>query len=98
MLAIFEDAHWADSTSLELLEIILERVPRLPVLFVMTFRPEFRPPRIGDAHVTLLTLARLRPRETAALAERVAGDKPLPAEILARSSNAQTAYPYLLRS
>jgi len=98
VLAIFEDAHWADSTSLELLEIILERVPRLPVLFVMTFRPEFRPPRIGDAHVTLLTLARLRPRETAALAERVAGDKPLPAEILARSSNAQTAYPYLLRS
>ena len=84
VLAIFEDAHWADSTSLELLEIILERVPRLPVLFVMTFRPEFRPPRIGDAHVTLLTLARLRPRETAALAERVAGDKPLPAEILAQ--------------
>ncbi len=84
VLVIFEDAHWADSTSLELIEIILEHVPRLPVLFVMTFRPEFQPPRIGEAHVTLLTLARLDQRETATLAERVAGDKPLPAEVLAQ--------------
>ena len=82
VLAIFEDAHWSDSTTQELLNIILERVPRLPVLFVVTFRPEFQPPWIGEAHVTLLTLGRLDRRETAALAERVAGGKSLPAEIV----------------
>ena len=41
VLVIFEDAHWSDSTTLELLDIILARVPRLRVLFVVTFRPEF---------------------------------------------------------
>src|SRR5690348_11647537 len=40
-LLVFEDAHWIDSTSLELLERIAERVPRLPALMVITFRPEF---------------------------------------------------------
>jgi class 3 adenylate cyclase/predicted ATPase len=84
VLMIFEDAHWADSTSLELMQIIVERVPRLPVLFVLTFRPEFQPTWIGEAHVTMLTLGRLGQRETAALAERVAGSKLLPAEILAQ--------------
>ena len=82
VLVIFEDAHWSDSTTLELLDIILARVPRLRVLFVVTFRPEFRPPWIGEAYVTFLTLGRLGERETAALAERVAGGKALPSEIL----------------
>src|SRR5262245_66558915 len=41
VLAIFEDAHWADSTSLELLDRMIERVAGLPVLLVITFRPEF---------------------------------------------------------
>jgi class 3 adenylate cyclase len=82
VLVVFEDVHCCDSTSLELLDVILERVPRLPVLVVITFRPEFQPHWTVEAHVTLLTLGRLGQRETAALAERVAGGKPLPAEIL----------------
>ena len=82
VLVIFEDLQWVDSTSLELLEMILERVPRLPVLFVITFRPEFQPPWTGEAHVTLLTLGRLGQRETEALVEQVAGGKSLSAEIL----------------
>ena len=82
VLVIFQDVQWVDSTSLELLEIILQRVPRLPVLFVITFRPEFQPPWTGEAHVTLLTLGRLGQRETEALVEQVAGGKSLPDEIL----------------
>ena len=82
VLVVFEDVHWCNSTSLELLDVILERVPRLPVLVVITFRPEFQPHWTVEAHVTLLTLGRLGQRETAALAERVAGGKSLPAEIL----------------
>jgi predicted ATPase len=53
-----------------------------PVLFVITFRPEFQPPWTGEAHVTLLTLGRLGQREIEALVEQVAGGKSLPAEIL----------------
>ena len=71
-----------DSTSLELLDRLAERVRRLPVLMVVTFRPEFEPPWTGQAQVTSLTLSRLGQRETKALAGRVAGGKALPAEIL----------------
>jgi len=75
---LFEDAHWIDSTSLDLLDRIAERVRRLPVLMVVTFRPEFEPPWTGQAQVTSLTLSRLGQRETKALAVRVAGGKTLP--------------------
>ena len=84
VLFIFEDAHWADSTSLELLERIAERVLRLPVLLIVTHRPNFEPPWTGELQVTSLTLSRLGRRESAALTERVAGDKTLPTEILCR--------------
>jgi class 3 adenylate cyclase/tetratricopeptide (TPR) repeat protein len=82
VLLLFEDAHWADSTSLELLDRIAERVRRLSVLMVVTYRPDFEPPWIGQAQVTCLTLSRLGQRETRALAGRVAGGKTLPDEIL----------------
>jgi tetratricopeptide (TPR) repeat protein len=82
VLMIFEDAHWIDSTSLELVEMIVERVPRLPVLFLLTFRPEIDLPWTGLPHVTALTMGRLGQRETERLAERVAGGKTLPIEIL----------------
>ena len=84
MLFLFEDAHWSDSTSLELLDRIAERVRRLPVLMVVTFRPEFEPPWTGQAGVTSVTLSRLGQRETKALIGRVAGGKTLPVEILDR--------------
>ena len=84
VLFLFEDAHWIDSTSLDLLDRVAERVRRLPVLMVVTFRPEFEPPWTGQAQVTSLTLSRLGQRETTALAVRVAGGKTLPVEILDR--------------
>jgi class 3 adenylate cyclase/predicted ATPase len=83
-LLIFEDAHWADSTSLELLDRMVELAPSLPVLVIVAFRPEFSPPWMGQAHVTLLSLKRLERRETAALVEGVTGGKSLPPEILDR--------------
>ena len=83
-LLIFEDAQWADSTSLELLDRMVELAPRLPVLMIVTFRPEFSSPWMGQAHVTSLSLSRLAPREMAALVEGVTGGKSLPAEILDR--------------
>jgi class 3 adenylate cyclase/tetratricopeptide (TPR) repeat protein len=84
VLFLFEDAHWIDSTSLELLDRIAERVRRLPMLMVVTFRPEFEPLWTGQAQVTSLTLSRLGKRDTKELVGRVAGGKTLPVEILDR--------------
>ena len=84
VLLVFEDAQWVDQTSLELLERVAERVPNLPVLMVITFRPEFEPPWTGQAQVTSLTLSRLGQRDTASLVERLAEGKMLPSEITDR--------------
>ena len=84
VLFVVEDAHWIDSTSLELLERITERIRRLPALMVVTYRPEFEPPWIGESEVTSLTLSRLGRRESTALIEHVAGGRSLPTEILSR--------------
>ena len=74
MLMIFEDAHWIDPTSREQLDRVVDRVQGLPVLLIVTFRPEFLPPWTGQAHVTTLTLNRLDRSESAALVQRIAGD------------------------
>ncbi|MCP3467848.1 AAA family ATPase [Bradyrhizobium sp. CCGUVB23] len=79
---IFEDAHWADPTSLELLTVTLERVPRLRVLLLITARPEFTPPWPGHAHVTTVSLTRLNRRNGAALVERITAGKTLPEEVM----------------
>ena len=84
VLFLFEDAHWIDSTSLDLLDRIAERIRRLPVLMLVTFRPEFEPPWTGQAQVTSMILSRLGQRETKTLVGRVAGGKTLPVEILDR--------------
>ena len=82
VLMLFEDAHWIDPTSLELLTLTVARASRLPLLLLVTARPEFSPPWPADAHVTMLPLARLGRREGMTLVERSAGGKALPAEIL----------------
>jgi hypothetical protein len=41
VLAVFEDVHWIDPTSMELLDLIVDRIPKMPVLLIITFRPEF---------------------------------------------------------
>jgi class 3 adenylate cyclase/predicted ATPase len=82
VLMIFEDAHWIDPSSRELLDTTIERVARLPVLLVITFRPEFHPPWTGQSHVTTLNLSRLGRREGAALAGSVARNNVLPVEII----------------
>ena len=84
VLLIYEDVHWIDPTSLELLGLTVERIQRLPVLLIITFRPEFTPPWSGQPHVTALALTRLGRRDGAAMVEQVAGGKALPAEIRAQ--------------
>ena len=76
--------HWIDPTTQELLGLAIERIQRLPVLALITFRPEFTPPWSGQPHVSALALTRLGRRDGAALVERVVGDKALPAEVSAQ--------------
>ena len=72
-MMVFEDLHWSDPTSREFLDLLVERIERLPVLLIATFRPEFHPPWTGLRQVTLLTLARLERSLCTTLVERIAG-------------------------
>ena len=81
VLMIFEDAHWTDPTSLEVFGRVVDEISVLPVLLIVTFRPEFDPPWIGQPHVTALTINRLTQRDVGAMIDRVVGNKLLPASI-----------------
>ena len=79
---IFEDVHWIDPTSLEVLGRTVDRLKTLGVLLIVTYRPEFDPPWIGLPHITAVTVNRLGQREIAAMIDRVAGNKALTANII----------------
>ena len=81
-MMVFEDAHWIDPTSRELLDLTLDRVRAAAVLLVVTFRPEFQHAWGGQPHVTMLALNRLGGRDGAALVERLAGNAGLSREIV----------------
>ena len=81
---LVEDIHWIDPSSLEAFEAIVARARDLPILAVMTHRPEFSPPWAGHGHATLHSLDRLGHGEGRAIVERVAGGKTMPAEVLER--------------
>ena len=82
-LMIVEDAHWADPTSLEVFGRTVGQIKTLPVLLIVTFRPEFNAPWSGRSHVTSLVLNRLGEREAAAIIVRLVGNKELPADVMA---------------
>ncbi len=75
VLVVFEDAHWMDPTTLELLDVIVDQIRKLPVLLLVTYRPEFNPPWAGHAHATTLALNRLGNREVTAMADYVTGNR-----------------------
>ena len=83
VLMIFEDAHWVDPTSLEVFGRTVDQIKTLPVLLIVTFRPEFSAPWAGRSHVTSLALKRLGEREAAAIIARIVGNKDLPADVTA---------------
>ena len=82
-LMIVEDAHWVDPTSLEVFGRTVDQIKTLPVLLIVTFRPEFDAPWAGRSHVTSLALNRLGEREAAAIIARIVGNKDLPADVAA---------------
>jgi class 3 adenylate cyclase/predicted ATPase len=81
VLVVFEDVHWIDPTSLEMLGRVVDRIAVLRALLIVTFRPEFEPPWIGRPHVTALTINRLARRNVGAMIDRVAGSTLISANI-----------------
>ena len=82
VLIVCEDMHWADATTLELFDLTVDRIRGLPILVLMTFRPEFEPPWAGLANVSLLQLDRLDRQDTRALVEQVTVGRHLPGEMM----------------
>jgi class 3 adenylate cyclase len=82
VLVAWEDLHWADPTTLEFLGLVIEQAPTVPMLHVLTARPEFSPPWPQRSHITPLVLNRLERPQVEALITLRAGGKTLPAEVV----------------
>jgi class 3 adenylate cyclase/predicted ATPase len=81
-LMIFEDVHWVDPTTQELLDLIVEQAQWVSTLVVITYRPVFNAPWGGHPHVTSLTLNRLGRRQSQEMIGTLTANKPLPKEVL----------------
>jgi class 3 adenylate cyclase/predicted ATPase len=82
VLVAWEDLYWADPTTLELLGLVIDQAPTVPMLHVLTSRPEFNPPWPPRSHITPLVLTRLERPQVEALITQRAGGKTLPAEVV----------------
>ena len=93
VVAVWEDAHWLDPTSRELLDLTVDRVRTLPVLLIVTFRPEFQSPWAGQPQVSMLALNRLDRRDRTALVAQIAGSKALPNEVVSQIAERSDGVP-----
>jgi predicted ATPase len=84
VLVVWEDLHWADPSTLELLGLVIDQAPTAHMLTLVTYRPEFRPPWAPRSHLTQLTLGRLPRAQVEIMVRQLTGDKPLPAEVVAQ--------------
>jgi predicted ATPase len=82
LLLVMEDLHWADPTTLEFLNLLVDQMPTTRIFALFTFRPDFNPPWSGRAHLTNLTLRRLPQKQIVNMIHHVAGGKALPAVVL----------------
>jgi len=81
-LMLFEDVHWVDPTTLEFLDLLINRASSARMLLVLTHRPEFEPRWTAHGHVSALALSRLSRTQSAAIVARLAAGKSLPAGLL----------------
>jgi class 3 adenylate cyclase/tetratricopeptide (TPR) repeat protein len=82
LLLVIEDLHWADPTTLEFLNLLVDQIATTRIFALFTFRPNFNPPWGARAHLTNLTVHRLTPKKGIDMVQHIAGPKPLPPEVL----------------
>jgi predicted ATPase len=82
VLAVWEDLHWADPSTLDVLSLVIEQVPTARMLTLLTYRPEFRPPWATRSHQTQITLGRLGRPQVEAMLTSLTGGKALPADVV----------------
>jgi predicted ATPase len=82
MLLVHEDLHWADPSTLEIIGMLVEQVPTVPMLIVLIYRPQFVPPWPNRSHMTPITLNRLERPQVEAMITQLGGGKALPAEVV----------------
>src|SRR5206468_3034415 len=82
VLAAWEDLHWVDPSTLELLSLLIEQASTARLYLLLTSRPEFTPPWAPRSYLTQLTLSRLSRKQAEAMVEEVTGGKALPAEVV----------------
>ena len=78
----WEDLHWADPSTLEVLDLMLRQVPTVRLFAALTFRPEFVPPWSAQSYLSHLTLRRLGQAQVSVMVEQVTGGKALPEEVV----------------
>ena len=83
VLVAWEDLHWADPSTQEMLRLVVEQAPTVPMLHMLTYRPEFSPPWPTRSHMTPITLNRLERPQVEAMIAHLAGGKALPDEVVA---------------
>lgn len=93
LLMLCEDVHWIDPTTLEVLDLLVDRVSTRRILLIVTYRPEFAPSWVGRPEVTLLSLSRLPPRRRMEMIAHITGGKPLPREIIEQISDRTDGVP-----
>jgi class 3 adenylate cyclase/tetratricopeptide (TPR) repeat protein len=81
-LCIFEDAHWLDPSTLELLELIISRIDDARVLLIVSCRPEFRPTWIAHANITIHSLTRLSHTEVKTMIRDVLRGATIPQQLV----------------
>ncbi|MBT3700336.1 MAG: AAA family ATPase [Alphaproteobacteria bacterium] len=82
MLVVFEDAHWIDPTSLDLLGMLLDKTRSASLLFLVTFRPEFDPPWHGMGHVAQLNLNRISRSQCSQIVDNILARQKIPEQVL----------------
>ena len=82
LVLIWEDLHWADPSTLDLLQLFIDQIPTARILVVVTFRPDFVPPWTSRSYVTPLMLDRLGRDQVQAIIQAVAEQKVLPAKVV----------------
>ena len=78
----FEDLHWADPTSLDLMRALAERGAQAPLLIIATARPEFRPPWSVRSHHSVISLSPLDRMQIAKMVAELSAHHALPRDIV----------------